>query len=69
MTMTKRRTGILKSVLMTTDEENRPVMRAIVDFYDDNAPEANMGTIWNQRPVQIVEVAADGEQSPPAKEG
>lgn len=60
--MTTRQTGILKSVLMTTDEDNRPVMRAVVDFYDDNGPEANMGTIWNRRPVQIVEVS-DGENT------
>lgn len=62
--MTERQTGILKSVGLTTDEDNRPVLRAIVDFYDNAAPEANIGTIWNRRPVQIVEATLDRTMIP-----
>lgn len=50
-------TGVVKSVSRIEDEDGKTVVQAIVHFYDGDAPEINLGTIWHRRPVKIIDAS------------
>lgn len=47
--------GVVKLVSRAEDDAGRTVLRVIVDFYDGNVPNINNGTIWQARPVTILD--------------
>jgi hypothetical protein len=63
--MTERQTtGRLIRVSAVTDDQGRSVVRHIVDFYDGSAPPISFRTIFEGKPVTIIEVDdTDGERS------
>lgn len=52
-------TGIVKSISLTADDDNRQVLRAIIDFYDGNAPDLTWSVVFDRIPVRIIKEMTD----------
>lgn len=48
--------GILRSIMITHDDQGIEVLRATVDFYNGAAPNVKFSCVWEQSPVRIIEV-------------